>query len=153
MISLTSNLTTGHKYLAAEVIEAVNHIYDTLSQYQRLFNEDNIAVKILEDAIEVNGKKKQKSQSFNQVNMTKSFQSSSTIRACKATAEVHNKKVGNKRNHKVVIIGDSHSSGLGKGVQYHLNKNFEVIGLVKPGAGAETIVNSAMGDIVNLLKK
>jgi hypothetical protein len=84
--------------------------------------------------------------------MTKSSQSSSTIRACKAMAEVHNKKVGNKRNHKVVIIGDSHSRGLAKEVQYHLNKNFEVIGLVKPGAGAETIVNSAMSDIVNLSK-
>jgi hypothetical protein len=37
-------------------------------------------------------------------------------------------------------------------VQYHLNKNFEVTGFAKPGAGAEEIVNSVMSDIVNLLK-
>jgi hypothetical protein len=97
----------------------------------------------MEDATEMNGKKKQKSHMSNQVNMTKFSQSSSTIGACKATAEVRNKKVGNKRNHKVVIIGDSHSRGLAKGVQYYLNKNFEVTGFVKPGAGAEEIVNSA----------
>jgi hypothetical protein len=106
----------------------------------------------LEDAIEVNGKKKLKSQLSNQVNMTKFSQSSSTIGACKGTVEVRNKKFGNKRNHKVVITGDSHSRGLAKEVQYHLNKNFEVTGFLKPGTGAEIIVNSAMSDIVNLSK-
>jgi hypothetical protein len=106
----------------------------------------------LEDAIEVNGKMKLKSQLSNQVNMTKFSQSSSTIGACKGAVEVRDKKVGNKGNHKVIIIGDSHSRGLAKEVQYHLNKNFGVTGFVKPGTGAEIIVNSAMSDIVNLSK-
>jgi hypothetical protein len=35
-ITLTLNLTTGHKYLTAEAIEAGNQIYDILSQYKRL---------------------------------------------------------------------------------------------------------------------
>jgi hypothetical protein len=56
------------------------------------------------------------------------------------------------RNHKVVIIGDSHSRGLAKDVQHQLNKNFEVIGYVNPDADAEKMVNSAMSDIVNLSK-
>jgi hypothetical protein len=114
-------------------------------------NDDSIAENIMEDATEMDGKKKQKSHMSNQVNMTKFSQSSSTIGGCRGTAEVCNKKVGN-RNHKVVIIGDSHSRGLAKEVQYHLNENFEVTGFVKPGAGAEELVNSAMSDIVSLSK-
>lgn len=34
----------------------------------------------------------------------------------------------------------------------HLRKNFEVSGLVKPGASAEILANSAMSDIANLTK-
>jgi hypothetical protein len=37
-------------------------------------------------------------------------------------------------------------------VKNHLRKNFEVSGLVKPGAGAEIVANSAMSDIANLTK-
>jgi hypothetical protein len=106
----------------------------------------------MEDVSEMNRQKKQKSNKSNQVNRTKFSQPSSTIGACKGKAEARNKKVGNKRNHKVVIIGDSHSRGLAKQMQYHLKKNFEVTGFVKPGAGAEEIVNLAMSDIVNLTK-
>jgi hypothetical protein len=115
-------------------------------------NDDSIASISLEDAIVRKEKKKQNSQRYYQTNVTKSSQPLSTIEACKGTTEVHRKKVGNKKNHKVVIIGDSHTRGLAKEVQYHLNKNFEVIGFVKPGAGAENIVNSAVSDIVNLSK-
>jgi hypothetical protein len=116
-------------------------------------NVDSIAVNNREDATEMNGEKKQKPQLSKQVNMTKLLKPSSTIGACKGTVDVLNKnKVGNKRNHKVVIIGDSHSRGMAKEVQHQLNKNFEVIGYVNPGSGAEEIVNSAMSDIVNLSK-
>jgi hypothetical protein len=106
-------------------------------------NEDSKAVKTLEDSIELNGKKNLKLQSSNQEKITKLSQLSSTIGASKA---------GNKRKHKVVIIGDSHSRGLAKEVQNHVNKNFEVSGLVKPGTGAEIILNLATSDIVNLSK-
>jgi hypothetical protein len=37
-------------------------------------------------------------------------------------------------------------------VENHLSNNFEVTGLVKPGAGAEILVKCAMSDIVNLTK-
>jgi hypothetical protein len=115
-------------------------------------NEDSNAVKIMEEAIEVNGKKKQKSQSSNLDNKTKPSQPLSTIGTSKRMVKVYNNKAGNKRNHKLVIMGDSHSRGLAKEVKNHLSKNFEVIGLVKPGTGAEIIVNSAMSDIANLTK-
>jgi hypothetical protein len=53
-------------------------------------NVDSIAINIQEDAIEMNGEKKQKPQLSNQVNMTKFFKSS-TIGACKGTVDVLNK--------------------------------------------------------------
>jgi hypothetical protein len=49
-----------------------------------------------------------------------------------------------------VLIGDSHSTGQAMEVKNHLNNNFEVIGLAKPGVGAEILVKSAMSDIGNL---
>jgi hypothetical protein len=67
----------------------------------------------------------------------------------KRMVKLYNNKAGNKRNHKIVIIGDSHSTGLAKEVKNHLRKNFEISGLVKPGAGAEILANSAMSDIAN----
>jgi lysophospholipase L1-like esterase len=64
----------------------------------------------------------------------------------------HNNKTENNKNHKIVIIGDSHARGLAKEVRNHLKKNFEINGLVKPGAGAEILANSAMSEMVNLTK-
>jgi hypothetical protein len=37
-------------------------------------------------------------------------------------------------------------------VKNHLTNKFEVIGMVKPGAGAEKLVKSAMSDMANLTK-
>ena len=66
--------------------------------------------------------------------------------------KVHTNKDGITKKHKIVIIGDSHLRGQAKKVKNHLNKNFEVISLVKPGAGVEILVNSANNDIMNLTK-
>jgi hypothetical protein len=57
-----------------------------------------------------------------------------------------------RKEHKIVIIGDSHSRGYKAQVKSHLTNKFEVIGLVKPGACAEILVKSAMSDIVSLTK-
>ena len=115
-------------------------------------NEKNVEVNIPEDTTGRIGVKKQKVQQSTQGKTIDPSKSSSAITACKDTLDKHSKKVGNKRNHKVVIIGDSHSRGLAKEVQHHLDKNFEVIGFVKPGAGTEKIVKSGMSDIANLTK-
>jgi hypothetical protein len=83
---------------------------------------------------------------------------STTIRKVKSNdsgegmVEVHTNKAGIMKKHKIVIIRDSHSRGQAKEVKNHLNKNFEVIGLVKPGAGREILVNSAKSDTMNLTK-
>jgi hypothetical protein len=66
--------------------------------------------------------------------------------------KVYNNRSRVRKEHKIVIIGDSHSRGHAMGVKNHLNNNFEVIGLVKSGAGAEILVKSALSDIVNLTK-
>jgi hypothetical protein len=54
-----------------------------------------------------------------------------------------------RKEHKIVIIGDSHSRGYAVEVKSHLTNTFEVISLVKPGAGAEILVKSATSDKFN----
>jgi hypothetical protein len=42
-----------------------------------------------------------------------------------------------KKEHKIVIIGDSHFRDYAMRVINHLNNKFEVSGLVKPGTSAD----------------
>ena len=51
-----------------------------------------------------------------------------------------------------VIIGDSHTRNCAANVKTDVADIFEVQGLVKPGAGTDTLVNSANNDIMNLPK-
>jgi hypothetical protein len=55
-------------------------------------------------------------------------------------------------NDKVLIIGDSHIRLCATNVKSEINVNYDVQGLVKPGAGSGTLVNSATSDIANLTK-
>ncbi|PNF30585.1 hypothetical protein B7P43_G09959 [Cryptotermes secundus] len=133
------------------VIQPIPTITNRFASLPNL-NENNAGVDISEDTTRRIGVKKQKVQQSTQGKMMDPSKSSSTTTACKDTLDKHNKKVGNKRNHKIVIIGDSHSRGLAKEVKHQLDKNFEVIGFVKPGAGTEKIVKSGMSDIAKLTK-
>jgi hypothetical protein len=54
--------------------------------------------------------------------------------------------------HKVLIIGDSHVRFSAANVKSEINVGYDVQGLVKPGAGTGTLVNSANSDIANLTK-
>jgi len=60
---------------------------------------------------------------------------------------VHTNKVSgsvpskcSKRRKKILILGDSHTTGLAEEVQLNIGKDFEVQALVKPGANIETII-------------
>jgi len=46
----------------------------------------------------------------------------------------YNKKTSNKKENKIVILGDSHARGCAQEVQYNLGRDFEVQGIVKPGS-------------------
>jgi hypothetical protein len=65
---------------------------------------------------------------------------------------MYNDRTTIRKEHKIVIIGDGHSRGYAGEVKNHLTTNFEVIGLIKSGVGAEIVVKYAMSDIVNLTK-
>jgi len=58
-----------------------------------------------------------------------------------------------KRHHKVVILGDSHARGCAAGVKHLLSSDFEVCGSISPGAGMETIRDTARMEIQQLTKK
>jgi hypothetical protein len=62
--------------------------------------------------------------------VTKREEGRNTIKKCK------------KKKHRIIILGDSHARGKAKELQYQLGYDFEVQGIVKPGASAESIVKS-----------
>jgi hypothetical protein len=45
-----------------------------------------------------------------------------------------------RKDHKVLIIGDSHMSNCAANIKSNIKDNFEVQGVVKPGAGANILV-------------
>jgi len=48
------------------------------------------------------------------------------------------------KEHKVLITGDRHARNCAANVKTNIRDNFEVQELVKPGAGTDILVNSAM---------
>jgi hypothetical protein len=66
--------------------------------------------------------------------------------------EVSNNKPTKTGDHEVVITGDSDSRGSSVSVKNFLSANIEVIGVVKPEASVENIVNSTITDLKNLTK-
>jgi hypothetical protein len=56
------------------------------------------------------------------------------------------------KDHKVLIIGDSHIRLCAANVKSEIKDSYDVQGLVKPGAGSGTLVNSANSDTTNLTK-
>jgi len=55
----------------------------------------------------------------------------------------YNKKTSNKKQKKFIILGKSHVRGCAQEVQHNLGRNFEVKGIVKPGANTEIIDNTS----------
>ena len=58
-----------------------------------------------------------------------------------------------KKDHKIVIIGDSHARLWAQNVKSPIKGNFQVQGLIKPGAGVETLVTSVNSEIPSLTRK
>ena len=56
------------------------------------------------------------------------------------------------KDHKVLIIGDSNTRLCARNIKSEIKDSYNVHGLVKPGAGSGTLVNSATSDITNLTK-
>jgi hypothetical protein len=63
------------------------------------------------------------------------------------------KRVLEKKQHKLIILGDSHAKGCGTGVKHLLNNDFEVFGFVNPGSGMKFIKDIARVKLQQLTKK
>jgi predicted phosphodiesterase len=61
-------------------------------------------------------------------------------------------KPPHRRDHKVLIVGDSHARLCATKVKSEIKGSFDVQGIVKPGARAGVLVNTANSDITNLTK-
>jgi hypothetical protein len=57
-----------------------------------------------------------------------------------------------RKDHKVLIIGDCHTRLCATKVKAEIKDKYDVQGLVKPGARAGTLANTANSDITNLTK-
>jgi hypothetical protein len=66
--------------------------------------------------------------------------------------KMYNDRTTVRKEHKIVIIGNSHSRGYTTEVTNQPTNKFEVISLVKPGVSCEVLEKSAMSDMVNLTK-
>ena len=58
-----------------------------------------------------------------------------------------------KKKHKIIVIGDSHARGCAAEIKTNLDKDFDILGFVNPGAGLSTITASAELDIQQLSKQ
>jgi hypothetical protein len=54
------------------------------------------------------------------------------------------------KEHKIVIIDDSHARGSISNVKHNLNDNYRCSGFVRPGANIDILTSSAMEDIKHL---
>jgi hypothetical protein len=60
------------------------------------------------------------------------------------------REVIGKKQHKVIIVGDSHARRGAAEIRHLLNNNFEVQGIVKSGSGMELIKESTRAEINKL---
>jgi hypothetical protein len=58
-----------------------------------------------------------------------------------------------RKSHKVIILGDSHAIGIANEIQCKLGKNFEILGIVKPGAKIKEIANSLDSTVRSYTKR
>jgi hypothetical protein len=63
------------------------------------------------------------------------------------------KRVLEKKQYKVNILGDSHTRGCAAELDCLLNNDFEVLGFVNPGSGMKFIKDTARVKLEQLTKK
>jgi hypothetical protein len=79
-------------------------------------------------------------------------ESANTVQEIKRSGKC-NKKTSDKKQNKIIIIGDCHARGCEHELQHKLEHGFEVQGFVKPGANLQTIANTSNKTKEKLKKK
>jgi hypothetical protein len=57
-----------------------------------------------------------------------------------------------KEKRKIIVLGDSHVKGLARELKHNLNKEFEILGMAKPGSTLADIVNTPCSGLKTLKK-
>ena len=76
-------------------------------------------------------------------NNKNNFQTPTTNRVNRLKEYSKCSKHASQKQHKVVILGDSHARGCAAGVKHLLSSDFEVFGSINPGAGMKTMKDTA----------
>lgn len=63
---------------------------------------------------------------------------------------VHSNRTVADKEHKIVVIGDSHTRGWAMRLKNNIHSNFEVTGVVKQGSNTDVLVNSVKSYISDL---
>jgi hypothetical protein len=77
---------------------------------------------------------------------------SSVVQQTKSKGNYNNETLSKKQNN-IIILGDSHAKDCTQEVQHNLGHDFEVHGIVKPGANTEITVNTSTKITGKLTKK
>jgi hypothetical protein len=57
------------------------------------------------------------------------------------------------KNHKVLLIGDSHARDCARKISNYLGNDHEVTGYVHPSSGLKVIINSAKKEVTHMTKR
>jgi hypothetical protein len=88
----------------------------------------------------------------NRVKTTKQVNKSGTNNNNKLTNIVYPKVKSGKKQHRIIIFGDSHVKGMAAELKHNLNDDFEAIGIAKPGSTLVNIAKSTCCDTKTLKK-
>jgi hypothetical protein len=72
------------------------------------------------------------------------------LREAEQKLVIKKRRFSSSREHKLVLIGDSHLRGCAANMKNHLKHQFEVCGYVKPGASFKSVMKSAKSESLKL---
>jgi hypothetical protein len=58
-----------------------------------------------------------------------------------------------EKNHRIIVIGDSHAWGCAAEIKSNVDETFKGWGFVNPGKGLSNVITAAKGDIQQLSKQ
>jgi PleD family two-component response regulator len=74
------------------------------------------------------------------------------LRKIRGVTNIHRRNL-TKKDHKVILIGDSHARDCAEKISNYLGNAYEVTGYVHPSTGLEVITNSSKREIAHTTQK
>jgi hypothetical protein len=126
-------------------------------EYRTVVRTRSARVRIENQMLKNNGKTTFRSANSNSATMNKNFTIPVIVQGQALTSKNNNvrtqiSKPPHRRDNKLLIVGDSHARLCATKVKSKIKGSFDDMGIVKPGAGAGVLVNTANSDVANLTK-